>query len=180
MQQFRFRYPDSQASLRRKMSAPFCTKHPQERFPAKAGRHIFSARFPKGGTCIGAFNRSGTATVEFAIVLPIIMALLLGAIEVGSAMNTQGALQNAARETARYATTPGATVSVCNHVATEALKVTGVKDAKIAVSHDPSKAKAGTFITVTVSAPYSSNSWLPGSQLLSEFNLSANVVMRKE
>jgi len=131
-------------------------------------------------TLSGKSKNSGSAAVEFAVVLPVILTLLLGAIEVASALNTQGALQNAAREGARYVITPGATRSACTQVCIESLKVNRVKDAKIVVSHDPSKVKAGTFITITVSAPYTSNSWLPAPRLLSELNLNANVVMRKE
>lgn len=45
----------------------------------------------------------GAAMVEFALVLPILVMLLVGIIEFGSAYNTQLALQASAREGARAA-----------------------------------------------------------------------------
>jgi Flp pilus assembly protein TadG len=43
----------------------------------------------------------GAVTVEFALILPILLILLVGIIEFGQAYNTQIALQGAAREGAR-------------------------------------------------------------------------------
>lgn len=43
----------------------------------------------------------GAVTVEFALILPILLMLLVGIIEFGQAYNTQIALQGAAREGAR-------------------------------------------------------------------------------
>lgn len=47
-----------------------------------------------------SFER-GAAAVEFALVLPILLALLLGIVEFGRAYNVQISLTHAARETAR-------------------------------------------------------------------------------
>lgn len=52
----------------------------------------------------------GTAMVEFALVLPLVMSLVLGIITGGSAYNRQLSLTNAVREGARFAATlPGGT-----------------------------------------------------------------------
>jgi Flp pilus assembly protein TadG len=45
------------------------------------------------------------ATVEFALVLPVLMGLLLGIWEVGRLVQVSQVLQNAAREAARQAST---------------------------------------------------------------------------
>ena len=51
-----------------------------------------------------ALNRqTGIATVEFAIVLPLLLVLLLGVTEIGRAMIRYNALTKAAQEGARYA-----------------------------------------------------------------------------
>ena len=51
-----------------------------------------------------ALNRqTGIATVEFAIVLPLLVILLLGVTEIGRAMIRYNALTKAAQEGARYA-----------------------------------------------------------------------------
>lgn len=47
-------------------------------------------------------DQCGVAMVEFALVLPFIMVLLLGMFTGGLAYSRQNSLQNAARETARY------------------------------------------------------------------------------
>jgi Flp pilus assembly protein TadG len=51
----------------------------------------------------GARSRDdrGAAMVEFAIVLPLLLVLVMGIIEFGRAYNTQVAIQSAAREGAR-------------------------------------------------------------------------------
>ncbi|MBT2500744.1 pilus assembly protein [Agromyces sp. ISL-38] len=44
----------------------------------------------------------GAAAVEFALVLPLLLVLVLGILEFGRVFNIQIALSNAAREGARY------------------------------------------------------------------------------
>jgi Flp pilus assembly protein TadG len=52
----------------------------------------------------------GSAMVETAIVLPIILVLMVGIFEVGRAYETWQVLTNAAREGARMAVTPSGSV----------------------------------------------------------------------
>ncbi|WP_309050701.1 TadE/TadG family type IV pilus assembly protein [Streptomyces sp.] len=47
-------------------------------------------------------SERGAAAVEFALVLPMLLFIMLGIIEFGRAYNTQISLTHAARETARY------------------------------------------------------------------------------
>ena len=47
-------------------------------------------------------SERGAAAVEFALVLPMLLVILLGIIEFGRAYNTQISLTHAARETARH------------------------------------------------------------------------------
>jgi Flp pilus assembly protein TadG len=49
------------------------------------------------------YRQSGIATVEFAIVLPVLVMLLLGVTELGRAMLRYNALTKAVQEGARYA-----------------------------------------------------------------------------
>lgn len=46
--------------------------------------------------------QSGQAVVEFALILPLLVALLLGIVDLGRVFHTYMALANAAREGARY------------------------------------------------------------------------------
>lgn len=52
-------------------------------------------------TDIGGDER-GAAAVEFALVVPVLLALLLGIVEFGRAYNVQISVTHAARETARH------------------------------------------------------------------------------
>jgi Flp pilus assembly protein TadG len=47
----------------------------------------------------------GSALLEFAVVLPILLALLVGIVTSGAALNRSNSLNNAARETARFGAT---------------------------------------------------------------------------
>ena len=50
-------------------------------------------------------HERGASLVEFALVLPILAAFLLGTLSAGLAYNRNNSLNNAARESARYAAT---------------------------------------------------------------------------
>ena len=47
-------------------------------------------------------SERGAAAVEFALVVPVLLALLLGIVEFGRAYNVQISVTHAARETARH------------------------------------------------------------------------------
>ena len=49
----------------------------------------------------GAQGQRAAAAVEFALVLPFLLALLLGVVDLGLAVYTQSVLSNASREGAR-------------------------------------------------------------------------------
>jgi Flp pilus assembly protein TadG len=125
-------------------------------------------------------NRRGAAAVEFALVAPLFVLLLLGIIEFGRAMMVQQVLTNATREGARQATLPEATAtSVQNTV------VAFLSDASIRVSADdvtvtpaPETAFNNEQITVSVQVPYKNVSWIPSSFITG--NLSASTKMRSE
>src|SRR6266545_2337009 len=53
------------------------------------------------------FNEQAQAIVEFAIVLPILLVLLVGILEVGRMIFIYAAINNASREAARYASAWG-------------------------------------------------------------------------
>ena len=57
----------------------------------------------------GHDRRAGAALVEFALVFPVFMMLILGTIEVGRALMVYQLLNNAAREGARAAILPTTT-----------------------------------------------------------------------
>lgn len=50
-------------------------------------------------------NDRGAALLEFAVVLPLLLAILVGIVTSGAALNRSNSLNNAARESARFGAT---------------------------------------------------------------------------
>lgn len=103
---------------------------------------------------VGTHARRGTAIVELAIVLPLLLLLLLGIMEVGHLMFVRYNMVNAA--------TQGARVGIVVPDATEDLIISRVQDAleNSGVGHYPMDISAevtpppDNVVTVTVSVPY--------------------------
>jgi Flp pilus assembly protein TadG len=126
-------------------------------------------------------RRTAAAAVELAAVAPMLVLLIFGMVEFGRVMMVEQILTNAAREGARRAALPGSTTGDAQTVVSNYLTSAGINGAGPAdVSPDPSTAQAGTAITVTVSVPFSSVSWLPVAQWMGNQTLTATVVMSKE
>src|SRR5437667_1399294 len=70
--------------------------------------------------------RDGVAAVEFAVLIPFILTLLLGIWEVGRMIEVQQTVNNAAREAARQATTGQFTNTQIQQVAIQCLNVAGI------------------------------------------------------
>ena len=93
----------------------------------------------------------GQAVVEFALALPLLLALLMGITDVGRMVNMKIALANAAREGARYcALHPGDAAGTRARVAGEAAARVG---AVAAVDVCPATPR-GQPVTVTASATF--------------------------
>ena len=131
-------------------------------------------------------DRRGTSAVEFAFIAPVFFLLVIGMLEFGRAMMVQQLLTNAARQGARTATldstnnssnpTPSSIVTSEVNSVLAAANVTGAT-----TSISPSlPAAAGTDVSVTVSVPYMSVTWVPSPWFLRGATLSANCVMRRE
>jgi Flp pilus assembly protein TadG len=125
-------------------------------------------------------RRRGAAAVEFAIVLPVFVILVFGMIEYGRMVMVQQVITNASREGARRAVLDGATTSAVQTSVTTYLTNASISGGSTAVSPDPSAAASGDPITVTVSIPFSSVSWLPSPMYLGGKTLTASTTMRRE
>ncbi len=119
-------------------------------------------------------RRAGTATVELALVLPLLLLLLMGIVEFGLLFEDFMLLKNAAREGARTGATGASTTAIADRVenaaaqlSTEALTTTqkyGVYDEGSwtwyslgNVSADEgiiNNAPTGAFIKIEVSYPH--------------------------
>ncbi len=99
-----------------------------------------------------AKDTAGSSAAEFAIIVPILLALTMGAIDGGRAMLTFNSIEKLAKDGARFASVRGSEYSspatqtdIANHVKSRA---TGLDDTKIAVAvtwapnNDPGSAVA--------------------------------------
>lgn len=116
--------------------------------------------------------------VEFAVVAPVFVAMVLGMIEFGRALMVQQMLTNASREGARVAVLEGSSASEVDSAVAE--RLTTIDGATVVCDPDPAAAGYGESITVTVTVPFSGVSWLPSPIFLGGEDLTASTVMRVE
>lgn len=101
-------------------------------------------------------NEHGTAAVEFALLLPLLVLLLFGIVEFGLALYRQQVLATASREGARAGirqTVPRPTAGDIQRVARNVLTQAGVPGAALVVVNGAGAA-SGTDLSVTVQTPY--------------------------
>jgi Flp pilus assembly protein TadG len=130
-------------------------------------------------------SRQGAATVEFAVVAPLVFLLILSIIEFGRAFMVLELFNNAARNGCRLGVLEGTSTDDITAVVNDTLTRAGVSGGTTTVlvngaANDASTATTGDVITVTVSIPAGQISWLPGGGFLSAMTLTSSVVMRRE
>jgi Flp pilus assembly protein TadG len=126
-------------------------------------------------------TRRGAAVVEFAVVSPVLILLLLGMIEYGRMIMVQQSLATAARVGARSAIVEETSASTAKNVVESFLAGVGVTGTNITVSPSEISSLAhGKPITVAVSVPFSEVSWLPHPFFLKNTILSSTATMRRE
>jgi Flp pilus assembly pilin Flp len=95
----------------------------------------------------------GAIAIEFALIAPLLLLILLGIVEFGFALNQQQGLQAAAREGARLASVDTSTVAEVEARVTAALKgVTLDNSPVVLVLPGPCINRHGEQVTVTVTA----------------------------
>ena len=129
-------------------------------------------------------ERTGAATVEFALVAPFFFLLILGIFEVGRGLMVRHLLTNAARLGCRAGVIEGTSTAAINAAVAANLKAVGIASelATIQVNGnvaDAAGARAGDEITVTVSVPVRSVTWVPGGEYLSG-SISGQYTLRRE
>jgi Flp pilus assembly protein TadG len=125
--------------------------------------------------------RKGTAVVEFAVVAPIFFLFVMGMIEFGRMVMVEQVITNAAREGARVGVLDNSTSSTVTTAANKYLTSAGVSSATVTCSPDPpSSATYASPVSVTVSVPFNSVSWLPSPLFLGGKTLSYTATMRRE
>ena len=95
-------------------------------------------------------RESGSALVEVALILPIILVLAMGMLDFGRAFHTKSLLDQAAREGCRLAVVTAPDVTLVQGRVTSILATGGITPGAITVTGpDPSR-----MVTVTVNATF--------------------------
>ena len=126
-------------------------------------------------------DRAGAATVEFAIVAPVMIMFMLGMVEIGGLMLIKNGATHASREAARLAVTPTATTAAVEQRVTEQMQQ--YTNAGINVVITPtvlSTAKPGDMVTVRVEVDASSIGWITGAVKLPISSIYGETTMRRE
>lgn len=95
----------------------------------------------------------GAAAVEFALVLPLLLALILGVVEVGRGWDAKLALTGAAREGARAAAT-GEDVAGAVRAAAGSLDAGAIRVVAPSVPCDLARPTLGQQVAVEATYPY--------------------------
>ena len=104
-------------------------------------------------------NRSGSATVELAVCLPLLFLVVFGGIEAANGIFLKNGLTVAGYEAAKIATTVGKTVDDAEARALAVLAQRGFNGAAIAFNPETTpEMSSGDLVTVTVTAPAHLNS----------------------
>jgi len=136
-------------------------------------------RWPRWGHADGK-TRRGASVIEFAIVAPIFLLMVIGMIELGRALMVQQVIINASRVGARQAIVPGSNQGDVQTAVEAYAASVAVPGVVVNVSPSPSGASPGDPITVTASVDFSNVSWLASPWFLGGATLNASSEMRKE
>lgn len=104
-------------------------------------------------------KRSGATVVEFSIVAPIFLLVLLSSFEFSRLNVIRHTADNAAYEAARHAMVPGATASEATARANTILRTIGARGALVTIT-PPTLGPDVDSVTVRVEVPLNRNGWV--------------------
>lgn len=122
---------------------------------------------------------SGLATLEMALILPLLLLLVFGAIEYGWLFLKSQQIAAAARTACRYGITAPATTSETLTKVDTLMTQATLGSSGYTATCTPCEVGSGNFVTVTITVPYS-NLHLTGFPLPLPVNLVAQTTMAKE
>lgn len=107
-------------------------------------------------------RRTGATAVEFALVAPLLILLVMGGIELGRAAMVKHILEEASRNACRIVTLDNGTQQEAQDSVDSAMSIARITG--YTVTFDPNPATgldSMTPVTVSISVPYSRVSWIP-------------------
>ncbi len=121
---------------------------------------------------------TGIASLEFVIILPVLLILLFGVMEYGWMLTKSGEVVNAAREGAREGARTDATNADINAVVDQRLAAADISGHTTTITN---AAAVGDPVTVQITVPYDGNLELTGFFMVPvPTSLQASVSMSKE
>jgi Flp pilus assembly protein TadG len=121
-------------------------------------------------------GEKGQNLVEFALVIPLLMLLVIGIAEFGRAWMTKNILTGAAREAVRIMAVQTGNITTATARADNILNSAGITTASVNVI-DASSAFEPVSVIVTYNFPVVLTGFIPG---LDNITLSSTTTMRKE
>jgi Flp pilus assembly protein TadG len=132
-------------------------------------------------------RRRAAATVEFAVIIPIILTLTFGTLEICAAIFLKEKATIAAHEGARvairkYSTTSDVISAAQDYLESRGIDTSGLPGGAITVSPAPESTPELSPITVHVTLPVAGNTSLPDTfhSFISGLSMEAEAVMYKE
>ena len=129
-------------------------------------------------------DEGGQAAVEFALVLPFLMIMLIGIVEFGRAWNQHQVITDAARETARRAClADDVTMADAKKVATDAMARAGIDWSRATVDIVNLDGDSNSIVTVNIDLRYRFTffstlvAWATGDEVI---HLKTSFAMRNE
>jgi hypothetical protein len=125
--------------------------------------------------------RRGAAVVEFALVVPVMLTLTFGLIEMGRISMVKEAVTQATREGARVGVRPTASLDDVRTRVNEELQIMGITGATVVVTPTQwDAAMPGDDVSVSITIPISAVSLVPSSFSFASLDIVAETVMRRE
>ncbi|TWU51900.1 TadE family protein [Rubripirellula reticaptiva] len=129
---------------------------------------------------ITGIPRVGTAIVELAVCLPVLVMMTLATVEACTMLYVQQTLKTTAFEGARVGIVPGATVENINFQCETLLDSHSINGYAISANpSDPTQLSQGDWLEITITAPFADNS-LVGGWIYSDKTLERSVSLRAE
>ncbi len=134
---------------------------------------------PRGQPSSYASDESGVAAVEFAIILPVLIVMLTGIIQLGGILFIQNHMGDVARETARNLAVGELTGAQAQQFATDKLITWGGSFTITVTEPDPNDPADNDFV-VDIQIPMASVSLMDLTGAFQSGNLRAVSTMRQE
>lgn len=127
-------------------------------------------------------RQRGLATIEAALILPMLLLLTFGILEYGWIFIKSGQINNAARHGVRAAVLPDATVGDVSAAIDDFMSRAGLAESgySAVLSADPAAVEPGTPISVTITVDYEGIALTQFPLLPTPGQLGGEVAMAKE